>query len=279
MARARRSLLRHILSEDVGTKDWTTEALIPRSARGKGRIVSRNSGVVAGLPLVREIYGAVDRRIRVAFRKKEGAWIRRGEVVATVHGPMRSLLTGERVALNFLSHLSGIATLTRRFVDKVHAFPVVIMDTRKTTPGLRSQEKYAVRCGGGVNQRLNLGEAVMIKDNHLEALDYDWGHLAKSLRRRPRKQVTVEVDRLSFLARAAELQPDVILLDNMSVRDVRKAVQWVRRRGKKILLEASGGITLASVRDYARAGVDRISIGALTHSPPHLDFSFEISRA
>lgn len=269
-------LVKAALREDIGRRDVTTNALIPRTARGIAYLRAGSSGVLAGLPLVKKVYELLDSRVGFKELRKDGDLIRSGACVAVIRGHLRSILSGERVSLNFLSHLSGVATITRAFVRRVKPYRVKIMDTRKTLPWFRMLEKYAVRCGGGVNHRMNLEEAVMVKDNHLAALRYDWRQLAKSLVKISGKPVIVEVDRLGLLEEAMRLNPDVILLDNMSVREVREAVRIKRRSGEKILLEVSGRVQLEQVRRYAATGVNRISIGALTHSAPHLDFSLEI---
>jgi len=213
----------------------------------------------------------------VDYLKEDGGRIDVDTAVARVTGPLHSILKGERVALNFLGHLSGIASKTRQFVDRVESLPVKIMDTRKTLPTLRVLEKYAVRCGGGVNHRMNLTEAIMIKDNHLEAVDYDWKRIANRLKKVRGKEIIIEIDRLSMIEKGIELNPNVILLDNMTVEQVRNAVAQVRASKKKIQIEISGRVTLATVLDYARTGADRISIGAITHSAPRFDFSLEMS--
>ncbi len=271
-----KQLVKTSLREDIGKKDLTTDLLIPAGAWREAYLVAKSAGVIAGLPLVRLVYAERDRRVRVIDLKKDGDWVPAGTRIARIEGPLRSILTGERVGLNFLSHLSGIATITRQFVKKIKPYKTQIMDTRKTLPSLRFLEKYAVRCGGGVNQRMNLYEAVMVKDNHLEAIQYDWKTLARNLSRVRGKKIVIEVDRLSFLPEAIRLYPHVILLDNMTVAEVKKAVGMVRSSGRKILLEVSGRVSFEKVRDYAKTGVQRISIGALTHSAPHLDFSLDI---
>lgn len=271
-----RQLIRSSLREDIGKKDVTTDLLISRQEKGRGFLVAKSGGVISGISLVRHVYAACDPKIRVKEMKKDGDWVPARTRIARIEGPLRSILTGERVGLNFLSHLSGIATITRRFVKKIRPYRAQIMDTRKTLPSLRLLEKYAVRCGGGTNQRMNLYEAVMVKDNHLEAIRYDWKKLAKKLKRVRGKQIVIEVDRLSFLPEAVRLKPQVILLDNMSVAEVNKAVAVVRSSGKKIQLEVSGRVSFDKVREYAKTGVARISIGALTHSAPHLDFSLDL---
>jgi nicotinate-nucleotide pyrophosphorylase (carboxylating) len=271
-------LVRMALREDIGGGDHTTEALIPGRARGETKLVARSQGVVSGLPILIKVYALLDRRVRVALLKRDGDLIRAGTVVARISGPLRSLLTGERVALNFLTHLSGVATLTHHFVREVHPYPVKIMDTRKTMPCMRALQKYAVRCGGGVNHRMNLSDAIMVKDNHLEAVGYDWERIRRALRGHGKKTLVVEVDHLSSLLQALSLKPDVVLLDNMGVSEVEKAVAKVRRLSSRTLIEVSGGIRLDFIRRYARTGAERISIGALTHSAPHLDFSMELTH-
>ncbi|MBI4549646.1 MAG: carboxylating nicotinate-nucleotide diphosphorylase [Candidatus Omnitrophica bacterium] len=271
-------LVRMALREDVGGGDHTTEALIPARAAGEVNLVARSKGVVSGLPILVKVYALLDRRIRVALLKKDGDIIRAGTTVARIRGPLRSLLTGERVALNFLTHLSGVATLTHHFVREVYPYRVKIMDTRKTMPCMRALQKYAVRCGGGVNHRMNLSDAIMVKDNHLEAVGYDWEHIRRALRGQRKRTLVVEVDHLSSLSKALSLKPNVVLLDNMGVSDVEKAVAFVRRLRPQTLIEVSGGIRLDFIRRYARTGAQRISIGALTHSAPHLDFSMELAR-
>lgn len=266
-------LVKQALREDLGDKDWTTETFISKKIAGEAFIVAQERGVMAGLPMVADVYDCVSRNVRVEFLKKDGARMEPDMRVARVTGPLHFILKGERVALNFLGHLSGIATKTSMFIDLVNPHPVKIMDTRKTLPLLRVLEKYAVRCGGGFNHRMNLSEAIMIKDNHLEAVDYDWKKIAQRLKKVRSKEVMIEIDRLDMLEKGIQLAPNVILLDNMTVDQVKEAVARVRAQGKKIQLEVSGRVTLQNVRDYAKTGVDRISIGAITHSAHRFDFS------
>ncbi|HNV85763.1 MAG TPA: carboxylating nicotinate-nucleotide diphosphorylase [Candidatus Omnitrophota bacterium] len=270
-------LVKNAIREDLGDKDWTTDIFVSRKLEGQALIVSREPGVVAGLPMVRDVFGYVSRAIRVDFLKPDGSRIKADTPIAKVAGPLHSILKGERVALNFLGHLSGIASKTRQFVDQVKPYPVKIMDTRKTLPLLRVLEKYAVRCGGGFNHRMNLTEAIMIKDNHLEAVDYNWKRIANRLKKVRGKEIIIEIDRLEMLEKGIELAPDVILLDNMTVEQVKAAVAKVRASKKKIQIEISGRVTLTTVRDYAKTGADRISVGAITHSAPRFDFSLEMS--
>jgi nicotinate-nucleotide pyrophosphorylase (carboxylating) len=270
-----RSLVNLALTEDLGRGDITTRALFPKAVPAEAVITAKQAGVVAGLPVARAVFQQVDRRLKFRALVKEGERIKSGTVLAAIRGDGRSILAGERVALNFLQRLSGIATLTAQFVDAVKSARVAILDTRKTTPGLRLLEKYAVRIGGGRNHRFGLYDAILIKDNHL-ALH---GSLADAVRRArsraPRRRgVEVEAATLAEVEAAVRAGADAILLDNMSLDQLRKAV---RLAGGRVFLEASGGVTLANVRDVASTGVDAISIGALTHSAPALDLSLELT--
>jgi len=257
----------------VGPGDVTTQATIPEGATGEAVILAKAHGVLAGLPVAAEVFRRVDRGIRFEELAQDGEPVAPGDAVARLSGPLRGILTGERVALNFLSHLSGIATLTAEFVTAVAPYRAVILDTRKTTPGWRSLEKYAVRCGGGRNHRLGLYDMVLIKDNHIAAC----GSLGEAVRRvraaGVKVPIEVEVKDLDELAEALSLEVDRILLDNMDLEELREAV---RLAGGKVPLEASGGVTLENVAEVAACGVDFISVGAITHSAPALDLSLEI---
>ncbi|MBC7099352.1 carboxylating nicotinate-nucleotide diphosphorylase [Candidatus Bipolaricaulota bacterium] len=266
-------LIELALAEDVGEGDVTTLTTVPEGREGKGEIIANAHGIVCGLPIVAEVFRKVEEGIRLKPMATDGEPVAPGAVVAEVSGPLRGILTAERTALNFLTHLSGIATLTARFVDLVAPYRAVILDTRKTTPGWRALEKYAVRCGGGRNHRMGLYDMVLIKDNHIAAC----GSLAEAVRRVQASGVSVpievEVRTLAELEEALSLGVDRILLDNMDIPTLREAV--ARARGK-VELEASGGVTLENVAEIAACGVDYISIGALTHSAQALDFSLEI---
>jgi len=261
------------LAEDVGPGDVTTQATIPEGATGEAVILAKAHGVLAGLPVAAEVFRRVDRGIRFEELAQDGEPVAPGDAVARLSGPLRGILTGERTALNFLSHLSGIATLTAEFVTAVAPYRAVILDTRKTTPGWRSLEKYAVRCGGGRNHRLGLYDMVLIKDNHIAAC----GSISEAVRRvraaGVKVPIEVEVKDLDELAEALSLEVDRILLDNMDLEELREAV---RLAGGKVPLEASGGVTLENVAEVAACGVDFISVGAITHSAPALDLSLEI---
>jgi nicotinate-nucleotide pyrophosphorylase (carboxylating) len=262
------------LEEDLnGAGDITTDAIIPAGAKGEAAIVAREAGVVAGLDLAEAAFKALDPDARFTRVVRDGGKVAAGGTIATVAGKTRALLTGERTALNFLGRLSGIATLTASFVEAVKGTGARITCTRKTTPGLRALEKYAVRAGGGVNHRFGLYDAVLVKDNHIAAAS----GIAKALERlRARNghlvRVEVEVDTLDQLKEALNFPIDAVLLDNMDVDTLKKAVKLVQGR---IVTEASGGVTSETVREIASTGVDVISVGALTHSPRNLDSSLE----
>lgn len=266
------------LAEDLPWGDATSEALIPLDQHGVGRIESRATGVLAGLPVAEEVFRQVDPELIVEALLRDGELLAPGAVVARIRGPLRSLLSGERVALNFLQRLSGIATTTDRYVQAIAGCRARIVDTRKTTPGLRLLEKYAVRVGGGHNHRFSLSDAVMLKDNHLAALrlrGLELPEVVRSLRDQLPHTTTieVEVEDLADLRAALAAGVDTILLDNLSPPEIADAVRIVRGRAR---LEASGGITLETVRAIAETGVDLISVGALTHSVRALDLALEI---
>jgi nicotinate-nucleotide pyrophosphorylase (carboxylating) len=266
------------LIEDMAANDVTTEALVPSELEGKASILVKRDGVLAGIDVAKEVFRQVDPSLHFKALVRDGAKVRKGDVVATVEGKVASILKAERTALNFLQHLSGIATETARYVDAVLGTKAIITDTRKTIPGLRLLEKYGVRAGGGRNHRLNLGDGVLIKDNHLAALrssGVGLGDAVKKARQRaPRAmKVEVEVESVKQAREALSAGADIIMLDNMNVKDMRRVVELVQGRA---LLEASGGITLDNVRSVAEAGVDLISVGALTHSAKALDISLEV---
>jgi nicotinate-nucleotide pyrophosphorylase (carboxylating) len=262
------------LEEDLDAAgDITTDAIVPAGAKGKASIVARQPGVVAGLDLAEAAFKALDPEMRFVRAVQDGERVERGATIATVAGRTRALLTAERTALNFLGRLSGIATLTAAYVKAVEGTGARIACTRKTTPGLRAFEKYAVRAGGGVNHRFGLYDAVLVKDNHIAAA----GGLTRALERlRTRNghvvKIEVEVDTLDQLREALTFPIDAVLLDNMGVETLRQAVKLV---AGQVTVEASGGVALDKVREIASTGVDLISVGALTHSPRNLDSSLE----
>lgn len=270
------TLIELALKEDLGELgDVTTQATVPADAQVTGQVVSKARGVIAGLPAFIAVYRKVDPALNLQACVQDGAEVDAGAVICTVSGSARSILTGERVALNFLQRLSGIATLTARFVEAVRGTRAVILDTRKTTPGWRLLEKYAVRMGGGQNHRVGLYDAVMIKDNHIVAS----GGLEQAVVRvrsdsaARELPLIVEVETLEQLQDALALGPNRILLDNMSLEAMTIAVQLAAGR---VPLEASGNMSLATVRAVAETGVDFISVGALTHSAPAFDLSMKL---
>ncbi|MEW5761879.1 MAG: carboxylating nicotinate-nucleotide diphosphorylase [Bacillota bacterium] len=270
-------LIRRALDEDIGPGDLTTAATVPPSTRAAGVFLCKEAGVVAGLFVCERVFACLDAAVRFAPRVPEGAPVRPGDVLAEVHGPARPLLTGERVALNFLRHLSGVATRTARMVSLVRGYPVRIVDTRKTTPGLRALEKWAVRLGGGHNHRFGLYDGVLIKDNHIRAAGGITAAVRAARAAVPHTvKIEVEVEDLAGVEEALAAGADAILLDNMPPAAMREAVELVAGRA---LVEASGGITEANVAEVAAAGVDIISVGALTHSVKALDISMELEPA
>jgi len=266
------------LAEDLGWGDATTEAIIPPELRGKASIVAEASGVLAGVEVARMVFHRVDPSLQFELLIPEGSRVQPGDVIAKVEGKVASILQAERVALNFLQRLSGIASETRRYVEAIKGLKARIMDTRKTTPGLRFLEKYAVRVGGGYNHRLHLGNGVLLKDNHLVALRGQGMSLKEVVaqakqKASPNLKVEVEAETVEEAQEAVEAGADIVMLDNMGLKEMRQAVKLVKGRA---LLEASGGITLENVRQVAETGVDFISVGALTHSVKALAFSLEL---
>jgi len=260
------------LAEDVGQGDVTTDATVPADAIGTAELLVQERGVVCGLRAAETTFRALDPDLEFDVLVAEGSTIEGPGAVALLSGSERAILTGERVALNFLGRLSGIATLTRRYVDAVAGTRAAILDTRKTTPGLRALEKHAVVCGGGRNHRFGLDDGVLVKDNHIRATG-SIAQAVESLRASTPLPIEVECDTLDQVAEALDTDADAILLDNMSLDDLRSAVVLAGGRAR---LEASGGITLDNVRAVAETGVDEISVGALTHSARSLDVSLEL---
>ncbi len=265
-------LVRRALEEDIGAGDVTTEATVPASAHGRGILLAKSPLVLAGLDVAAAVFRLVDPSTSVAPRAVEGQSVQPVTVVAEVTGPARALLSGERVALNFLQRLSGIATMTRRFVE-ASGNRITVLDTRKTTPGLRSLEKYAVRVGGGTNHRSGLYDAFLIKDNHVRLAGGIGPAVARARQARPDLPVEVEAQSLAEVDEALASGADTILVDNLPLAETREAV--VRARGRA-RIEISGGVTLERLPDLAATGADFVSVGALTHSAPAADISFEI---
>lgn len=268
------ALVRAALEEDGAFNDITTIATVLSDRRARARLVARDAGVVAGLALAIEAFHQLDPKASIRVDAEDGTRVARGDTVLFLSGHARGLLSAERVALNFLQRLSGVATLTCKYVDQVKGTGARILDTRKTTPGWRALEKYAVRCGGGVNHRLDLSSSVLIKDNHLAAVE---GDVAVAVRRARDLLLTggtveVECDRIEQVRAALEARADIILLDNMSPEAMRECVRLVNGRA---VTEASGGVSLDAVRAIALTGVDHISVGALTHSAPALNLALD----
>jgi nicotinate-nucleotide pyrophosphorylase (carboxylating) len=273
-----RAIVQRALDEDIGWGDVTTDNSVPADQRSRAVLLAKQDGVLCGGRVFAETLALVSPEVAVDLVLPDGATVGRGDVVARVDGPTRALLTGERTALNFVQRLSGVATLTAAFVARLRGLPTRLVDTRKTTPGLRLLEKYAVRVGGGSNHRFNLADAVLLKDNHLAAARGRGADLADAIRTVKQRvphtmKVEVEVTLLAQIDAALAGGADIILLDNMSNADMREAV---RRIGGRALTECSGNVTLETVRERAETGVDLISSGALTHSARALDLSLEI---
>lgn len=280
-----RQLLEMALREDLDDAgDLTSRALIDEQQRGHVSVVVREPGIVAGLPIIDMVFEQLDPHIEVRRLVEDGTAVEAGVSVAEIRGPLRALLTGERTALNFLTHLSGIATLTHRYVAAAAGTAAQVLDTRKTLPGWRHLQKYAVRAGGGTNHRIGLYDGVLIKDNHLAgwAVSQQAQTIAAAIQTarasvKPGISIEVEVDTLEQLQDALDGPPDIVLLDNMSCDTLRRAVELRNQRQPGVQLEASGGVTLETVAQIAATGVERISIGALTHSAIALDLAFDWS--
>jgi nicotinate-nucleotide pyrophosphorylase (carboxylating) len=273
-------LLDLALEEDVGRGDVTTASVIEETQEAEAEIISRERAVVCGLGVVEAVFTRFDWRTRVRTKVSDGDPVQPGTVVAAVRGPAAALLAGERTALNFLAHMSGIATLTQAFVAAAEGAKLRVTDTRKTTPGMRALEKYAVRAGGGANHRSDLSSGILIKDNHIALV----GSVKEAVRRARASaphglRIAVEVDDAAQLEEALEAGGEGILLDKFQSKELSDAVKRVRERAPKTIIEASGGVTLDRMRELGKTGVDVISIGSITHSARAIDFSCEIRRA
>ncbi|MDP6686196.1 MAG: carboxylating nicotinate-nucleotide diphosphorylase [Candidatus Omnitrophota bacterium] len=270
----------YALNEDVGRGDITSSLVFEKDENVIANIIVKEDCVLAGMDVTKWVFNAIDERIVLHAHCNDGAKLKKGKRVASVKGSLRNILAGERTALNFLGKATGIATLTNKFVSKIKGGKAEIFDTRKTTPGLRALEKYAVKIGGGCNHRMGLWDAILIKDNHLIGQSSKIKAIQDAVGRaktRGYKDVEVEVDNLKEFKVALESGADIILLDNMKAEDLRKASKlrkaWDKKHRTKTLLEASGGIKLDNISKVAKTGIDRISIGFLTHSAPSIDFS------
>lgn len=295
--------MRHALAEDVGTGDATTTAIVPRGAPAKAKILARQTLVCAGLPLAESVFRTLDREMRIGRLHKDGALVEPGAELIELVGAAQAILTGERTALNFLAHLCGIATLTRRFVEQLAGTRTRIRDTRKTTPGLRALEKYAVKTGGGTNHRFGLYDAILIKENHIAiaggvkaALDrahaytslkmaaprassaYDAAGLGPEMVGPGPLSVQIEVRNEAELREALDAGAESVLLDNMTPEEAKRCVALARSLRRDCVIEISGGITLGNARAYAETGADFLSSGALTHSAPAANLSLLVER-
>ncbi|MCK4859437.1 MAG: carboxylating nicotinate-nucleotide diphosphorylase [Candidatus Omnitrophica bacterium] len=293
------SIIKTALREDIGKEDITTNFLIDPKSKGKAVIIVREEGITAGLEIAKEVFKNLNSRLEFKALKKEGEAFRENEIVAEVRGFLKPILVAERVALNFLGRLSGIATLTNKFVKEVEDFRVKIMDTRKTTPNLRELEKYAVQMGGGFNHRFSLDEMILIKDNHIQAASCKLQAASKKkentglkgMIQKARKKakegmkIEVEVSNLEEFKQALEGKPDIIMLDNMDIEKIKKAV-GIRNKAVENSslpfdltpeLEVSGGVNLENIKAIAQTGVERISVGAITHAANWIDFSLKVT--
>ncbi|MDD4955015.1 MAG: carboxylating nicotinate-nucleotide diphosphorylase [Candidatus Omnitrophica bacterium] len=283
-----RLIIKRALQEDIGHEDITTLFTIPYHFKTEAVIIAKEKGILCGMDIAKAVFKERDSGVFFKAFKKDGDKFRSNQKIAFIKGDARIVLSAERVALNFLSLFSGIATTTREFVDKCRGTKAKILDTRKTTPNLRVLEKYAVRIGGGFNHRKSLGEAILIKDNHLRAGRFmkdgrlDAIKMAKCIsyvRTLPSVKTELEVETLHDFKAIIKYKPDIVMLDNFDVKNMRKAVKYRNKNFPQVTLEASGGVKLENVRKIAKSGVDFISIGSLTHSPKAIDFSLEITNS
>jgi nicotinate-nucleotide pyrophosphorylase (carboxylating) len=273
-------LIRYALAEDGAEADVTTLCTVPAEQQSQGDIIARQAGIIAGLAVAAATFREVDTRVSVELLVEDGAIVQAGQVVARISGPARSALSAERVALNFVGHLSGIATITKQCVHALAGTKAHVLDTRKTTPGLRSLEKEAVRLGGGHNHRFNLSDGVLIKDNHIKAAGGIVPAITLARQQAPHLlKIEVECETLLEVEEALGAGADVLLLDNMAIDTMRSAVELARRMAPKVQIEASGsiGTNPAKLAAVAATGVDFISLGAITHSAPHFDVSLEFA--
>jgi len=279
------------IKEDIGDGDITSKIFIPDGSETEGLLIAKEAGIVAGLPVAGYVLSQIDENLILTSNIEEGSRVKKGTIIGSVKGLTLSLLSAERLVLNFLQRLSGIATATNRFAEKIKGYRAQIMDTRKTVPGWRYLEKYAVRVGGGINHRMGLYDQILIKDNHLKTMGSEKengaiGRLVKKAREQIENGmlIEVEVEDLCQVRNVINAGVDIILFDNMEPSKIREAVDMVKefekkqgaRTGKAILIEASGNITIENIEEYADAGVDRISVGAITHSVRALDISFDL---
>lgn len=269
-------IITEALYEDIGTGDITTRSTIPEDKMIQGNFIAKENGVISGLTVMQRVFFHVDPKINLECLVSDGDTVKKGDIIAKISGPAQSILTGERVALNFLQRMSGIATRTSECVNAVRGTKAEITDTRKTTPGLRVIEKYAVKCGGGSNHRFNLSDGVLIKDNHIKAAGGITQAVEAARKVAPHTlKIEVEVENFEMLKEALRCKTDIIMLDNMSIEDMKKAVEII---GDKALVEASGNMGEKDLLEVAQTGVDLISIGALTHTIKAMDISLRFSE-
>ncbi|WP_339205906.1 carboxylating nicotinate-nucleotide diphosphorylase [Paenibacillus sp. FSL K6-3182] len=274
-----REQIRGWLAEDIGSGDITTETTIPRDSRSKAVIHVKESGIIAGLPIAKLVFEVVDSSLVFDSKVQDGEYVNKGTIIATVEGSTHSLLTGERLALNLMQRLSGIATKTRSFIDALEGLPVRLVDTRKTTPGHRMLEKYAVRVGGGANHRFGLYDAVMIKDNHIKGSGGIRAAVEAARSKIPHTmKIEVETESLVQVDEALACGADIIMLDNMSTDLMKECVARIKAASPHVIVEASGGVSLETVKGIAASGVDVISVGGLTYSFHALDISLDLNE-
>ena len=280
-----KNLVKQALEEDIDKRDITTSLIIPPGTKSEGIIILNEEAVLCGIEVAQNVFHQIDKKAVFRTLKRDGDVLKKGEKIAVIAGEAKTILTGERVALNFLSLLSGISTFTRKFVDKIEGCAVKIMDTRKTTPVLRELEKYAVTVGGGYNHRDSLYDGILVKDNHLKVIkcvyegaidENKMGQLISLLRSKTPLKIEVEVENLLEFKTVIKYKPDIIMLDNFSLKDLKAAVKLRNECFSEIKIEASGGVNLNTVEEIAHSGVDYISIGRITHSAQAVDFSLEI---
>ncbi|MCD6583759.1 MAG: carboxylating nicotinate-nucleotide diphosphorylase [Candidatus Omnitrophica bacterium] len=280
-------LIKRALKEDIGRGDLTTSLCISSSKKTKALILAKDKGVLCGIEIAKKVFKFLDSSLKFRSFKNDGDALTKEDRVAQIIGKAASILTAERTALNFLSLLSGIATYTRKFVNRVSGTKVKIMDTRKTTPTLRALEKYAVRVGGGFNHRQGLWEGILIKDNHLRASKILYKRKVNTerlkqvfslIRSKTNHKIEIEVESFEEFKRVVFIRPDIILLDNFNLKAIRKSIEFRNEFFPQVKIEVSGGVNLENVKEIARLGVDFISVGSITHSPPSLDFSLEINE-
>ncbi|MFA5794899.1 MAG: carboxylating nicotinate-nucleotide diphosphorylase [Candidatus Brocadiia bacterium] len=271
-------IIKLALEEDCARNDITSKALIGQGRKARGYIIAKEPGIIGGLFLVPRIYKFISKNVHIAIKAKEGESVKEGRVLATMSGDARAILAGERTVINFLQRVCGIATYTNKFIQQIRGFRTKLLDTRKTVPGWRSLDKYAVKLGGGTNHRMNMAESFLIKDNHKKLISLE--NITKMMTglKKYKKVIEVEVETIDELVQVLRVRPTVIMLDNMDLKTITQAVKIVEGMpaGQRPLLEVSGGVNLRNVRNIAKTDVDFISVGAITHSAPALDISLEI---